>query len=37
MTLRAKHSKTSSVPDSIDPAQVRPSDWNADHVITATN
>lgn len=37
MPLRAKHSKTSSVPDDTDQAQVRPSDWNADHVITATN
>lgn len=33
MTLRAKHSKNSTVPDGTDASQVRPSDWNADHPI----
>ncbi len=33
MTVRAKHTKTSSVPDGGDTSQVRPSDWNADHAI----
>lgn len=33
MTVRAKHSKTSSVPDGSDSSIVQPSDWNADHAI----
>lgn len=36
MTLRAKHSKNSTVPDGADSNLVRPSDWNADHPIRMT-
>src|SRR5690348_9488824 len=36
MTLTVTHSKVSVLPDGNDPQLVRPSDWNADHVIVGT-
>lgn len=35
MAVRARHTKTSGVADSGDTNLVQPSDWNADHPITA--
>lgn len=32
--MAIKHTKTSTIPDGPDAAQVQPSDWNADHEIT---
>lgn len=29
-----RHRKTSTVPDGLDPAEVQPSDWNADHDVS---
>lgn len=34
MAVSLKHSKVSSVPDGADSSLVRPSDWNAEHVLT---
>lgn len=33
MTVLIKHSKVSTIPDTDDTSLVRPSDWNADHVV----
>ena len=33
MTVLVKHSKVSTIPDADDTSLVRPSDWNADHVV----
>lgn len=34
MALSVKHKKVSAIPDTGDPSQVLPSDWNDDHVVT---
>lgn len=36
MAIQVKHSKVSTIPDTDDTSLVRPSDWNADHVLTGT-
>ena len=36
MAITVKHSKVSTIPDEADTSLVRPSDWNADHVLTGT-
>ena len=36
MAITVKHSKVSAIPDEADTSLVRPSDWNADHVLTGT-
>ena len=36
MAITVKHSKVSAIPDETDTSLVRPSDWNADHVLTGT-
>ena len=36
MAITVKHSKVSTIPDETDTSLVRPSDWNADHVLTGT-
>lgn len=36
MAITVKHSKVSLIPDGDDSSVVRPSDWNADHVLTGT-
>jgi hypothetical protein len=36
MAITVKHLKVSAIPDEADTSLVRPSDWNADHVLTGT-
>jgi hypothetical protein len=36
MAITVKHLKVSTIPDETDTSLVRPSDWNADHVLTGT-
>ena len=36
MAITVKHLKVSTIPDEADTSLVRPSDWNADHVLTGT-
>jgi len=36
MAITVKHLKVSAIPDETDTSLVRPSDWNADHVLTGT-
>ena len=36
MAITVKHLKVSAIPDDADTSLVRPSDWNADHVLTGT-
>jgi hypothetical protein len=36
MAITVKHSKVSTIPDEADTSLVRPSDWNADHVLVGT-
>jgi hypothetical protein len=36
MAITVTHSKVSAIPDGADTSVVRPSDWNADHVLTGT-
>ena len=36
MAITVKHTKVSTIPDGDDTSVVRPSDWNADHVLTGT-
>ena len=36
MAITVKHSKVSTIPDGADDSVVRPSDWNADHVLDGT-
>lgn len=36
MAITVKHSKVSTIPDTDNTDLVRPSDWNADHVLTGT-
>ena len=36
MAITVKHSKVSTIPDDTNTDLVRPSDWNADHVLTGT-
>lgn len=37
MTLSFKHARTAPRPDSADPTQVQPSDWNSEHVLTSAS
>ena len=36
MAINVKHSKVSTIPDGDDTSLIRPSDWNADHVLVGT-
>ena len=36
MAINVKHLKVSTIPDGDDTSLVRPSDWNADHVLDGT-
>jgi len=36
MAINVKHSKVSTIPDGDDSSLIRPSDWNADHVLDGT-
>ena len=36
MAINVKHSKVSTIPDGDDTSLIRPSDWNADHVLDGT-